>query len=169
MPAALESRFEIREFRPPDAMELRRMYETFQPRGAAKGLPPVRADKLTRWLQHLEGRGYSLVAVHRADGRVAGHVALVQSSESEAELAVFVHQEFRGHGLGTALGRAAVQHAEQHGCRRLWATVSPGNSAAVRMVRACGFRTIPSSRIPDLEMELVLENRPTDAGPSSIP
>ncbi len=147
---------EIREWRVSDAAGLRRLYEDFEPRGAAKGLPPVREDQLRRWLEHLEERGRSLVAVRREDGRIAGHAVLVASGEGEAELAVFVHQQFRGRGLGTALGHAAIEYARRQGYRRLWVAVSPGNAAAVAMVRACGFRTIAGAQGPDLELELEL-------------
>jgi ribosomal protein S18 acetylase RimI-like enzyme len=128
------------------------MYSTFEPLGFAKGLPPTPGEKTSRWLSYLSEHGTSLVA-EGADG-FAGHVIVAESGEGEAEIAVFVHQEHRRRGLGQALTAAAVEYARGRGCRRLWATASPGNEAAIRMVKACGFRVVSERGAGDVELEL---------------
>jgi len=144
----------IREFRPEDLPKLAEMYRTFEPRGAAKGLPPVRDDKASRWLDYLSSKAGGLVAL--VGERMAGHVILAEGEGREAEMALFVHQDFRNQGLGAALTRAAQEHARARGYTRLWLTVSPDNPAAVRVYRKCGFRIIPEKWFPDHEMEFWL-------------
>ncbi len=89
--------------------------------------------------------------------RISGHAVLAESARGVAELALFVHQDFRGRGVGTALVEAAVAGARQHGFRRLWLTVSTENRPALRVYEKCGFRVIPGGSSTDHEMELRLE------------
>ncbi len=143
----------IRELEPGDLPALAEMYRTFEPRGRAKGLPPVREEKASRWLEHLASTAGGLMAVE--GGRIAGHVILAEQ-RGEAEVALFVHQDFRNRGLGGELIRAAVDLARRRGYSRLWLTVSPDNPAALRVYARCGFRAIPEKWFPDHEMELWL-------------
>ena len=133
------------------------MYHDFQPRGAAKGLPPVRDELALQWLRHLAEHGTAVAAWRHADGRAIGHAVLVDSQDGEAELAVFVHQGWRGQGVGAALAAAAVEEARAAGYRRLWATMSPDNAAAIAMVKSCGFRKVSGRWQGDLIMELKLQ------------
>lgn len=133
-----------------DLPALETMYSTFEPLGFAKGLPPPPGEKTSRWLAYLVEHSKSLVA--EIDGSIAGHVIVADSGEGEAEVAVFVHQKHRRRGLGQALTAAAVDDARRRGFRRLWATASPGNEAAIRMVRACGFRVVSGSGGGELEL-----------------
>jgi ribosomal protein S18 acetylase RimI-like enzyme len=144
----------IREFRPEDLPRLAEMYRTFEPRGAAKGLPPVRDEKASRWLGHVSAKASALVAL--VGERVAGHVILAEGEARDAEMALFVHQDFRNRGLGAALTRAALEYARAQGYSRLWLTVSPDNRAALRVYQKCGFRMIPQRSSPDHEMEFWL-------------
>lgn len=143
--------FDIRSYQPDDAPALEAMYQDFEPRGSAMGLPPIREERTHDWLDHLGASARSLIAL--SGGRIAGHAILADSREDEAELAVFVHQDYRGVGLGTALSQAAVEQARKLGYRRLWAAGSADNVPAIRMVMKCGFRR---RMTPGDEMELDL-------------
>jgi GNAT superfamily N-acetyltransferase len=148
----------IREYRAADRPKLESMYGTFEPRGAAEGLPPVRTEKAFRWLVHLGEHTHSLVAFSdSAETQIAGHVILAPGVDGEVELALFVHQDFRGRGVGLALARAAVEAARRRGYRRIWLTVSPGNKPALRVYENCGFRVTPGRSSRDGEMELRLD------------
>jgi len=148
----------IREYRPADLPLLEEMYATFEPRGGSKGLPPVREEKARRWLAHLGAHAHSLVAFPDCrETRVAGHVILAARGEADAELALFVHQDFRNRGVGSALTRAAIRASRALGYKRLWLTVSPDNRPAIGVYQKCGFIMIPGRCFPDHEMELRLE------------
>jgi GNAT superfamily N-acetyltransferase len=140
-----------------DLPAVERMYATFDRRDSVNGLPPPPGEKTARWLTYLIDHGHSLVAHQPASSVFVGHGILADSGAGEAELAVFVHQDFRGFGLGYAIARACVEHARRAGYRRLWATASPGNTAAIRMVRACGFQVVSDRNAIDVELELALD------------
>jgi GNAT superfamily N-acetyltransferase len=133
------------------------MYATFSPPASANGLPPAPGEKTARWLRYVLDHGHSLIAEAPGTQAIAGHAILARSGHREAELAVFVHQTHRRIGLGHALAAACVQYAQLNGYQRLWATASLANSAAIRMVRACGFRITSDRGSPDVELELLLQ------------
>ena len=154
---------QIREYRPADRQKLESMYATFEPRGQAKGLPPVRDEKARRWLESLGEHAWSLIAFPGpGESEIVGHAILAPAPCGgapcgEAELALFVHQDFRNRGIGQALARAAVATAHRRGVRRVWLAVSPSNRAAVRVYEKCGFRFVPGRQSGDCDMELRLE------------
>lgn len=154
-PSAVQE-YRIRRFEPGDFPKLETMYRCFEPLGGAKGLPPLREEKTARWLRLLGERCHTLVALD-STGALIGHAVLADSAEGEAELAIFVHQTCRARGLGTKLARGLVEYARSNGYRRLWATVSPANTAAIRMVERCGFGTVPGGWSPELDLELWLD------------
>jgi transaldolase/glucose-6-phosphate isomerase len=159
MGALSDSEFTIRPLAPADASALEAMYEGFEPRGAGLGLPPASPEKTRQWLSEVTARAHSLVA--ESGKRLVGHALLADSGPGEAELAVFVRQEYRGRGLGTRLAQAAVALAREKGYRRLWAAGSPANEPALRMVRRCGFERRAGAAAGDQEMELHLGPRGT--------
>jgi len=146
----------IRAYRESDFAGLEAMYASFEPHGAARGLPPVREDSTERWLHYLDQAAHSLLACDETTGKIIGHAVLAGSAPHEAELAVFVHQDYRARGVGAALARAAVEYARQERYLRLWAAAAPSNTAAIRMVRSCGFRIISLPAAADTELELLL-------------
>ena len=53
---------------------------------------------------------------------------------------VIVHDEFRGHGIGKALVKAAVSHVKQSGqSYRIYLTSNPSRTAARNLYRSEGF------------------------------
>jgi ribosomal protein S18 acetylase RimI-like enzyme len=146
----------IREYQPEDLVKLQRMYSTFEPRGAARGLPPIREEKTSRWLNHLGQRAKNLVALD-PQGQIVGHAILAEGDDADAELALFVHQDSRGAGLGTRLTLAAIELAGKKGYGRVWLTVAPENIAAIRVYQKSGFHMLPGKWFPDHEMEIFLK------------
>ena len=130
------------------------MYRSFDPLGAAHGLPPRSEEAREEWIDHILGEDHS-VGAWSEDGRVMGHVFLAFSDFGEAELAAFVHQDFRGRRLGSTLTRELLAWAQQKGIRRVWALVASDNVPALRMLKCCGFRHVRLT-FPSLEMEIRL-------------
>ena len=149
--------FSIREYSSEDIQAVEAMYAGFRPLGSALGLPPFGEERTDRWLRYLDRAGSGLVALEDSSGEVVGHAVLADSGPGEAELAVFVHQDFRARGAGSALARAAVEMAKRLGYRRMWAAASPSNSAAIRMVKAQGFQIVSLPSATDTELELMLD------------
>ena len=109
------------------------MYQTFQPRPASLGLPPN--ANVGEWLDRLAGYP-NFVAF--AGGQIVGHGVLCPE-DGTAEVAVFVHQDHRGQGVGGKLLRAVVDDAQRIGLRRVWGTTQLDNTPMLRLARRMGF------------------------------
>ena len=92
---------EIGEFQPRDRDGLLAMYSTFDLAQRAQGLPPLTEESRAAWVSRLTRCGINVVA--RLDGRVVGHAVLMPDRAASYELAVFVHQDHQGAGIGGAL------------------------------------------------------------------
>jgi phosphinothricin acetyltransferase len=82
-----------------------------------------------------------------ADSRVLAWAALVPASRRAcyagvAELSIYVAEDARGRGIGSALLEALVRAAEAAGFWTLQAVVFPENSASVALHERCGFRLV---------------------------
>jgi RimJ/RimL family protein N-acetyltransferase len=130
-----------------------RMYDLFEPKRAAQGLPPVGVDRIVSWLRHLQQNGYNLLALY--EGKVIGHAMLCPDGVQRAEFAIFLDQHFRNQGIGTALTFATLRYARDKGLRRLWLSVEVINSSAIRVYKKAGFR-LSAMFGPEQEMGLDL-------------
>lgn len=148
--------FTIRAFREADRAALRRMYDDFEPKRVAQGLPPGDAEQRTRWLGSVLGDGHHLIV--EVDGEVVGHGMLLPFKEGEAELANFLHQSTRDRGIGTTLNRALLELGRGLGLRRVWLSVEPFNRRAIRSYEKVGFQRRPMSPwAPEAEMEVLFD------------
>jgi L-amino acid N-acyltransferase YncA len=85
--------------------------------------------------------------VAEQDGAVLGWAALSSTSTRPvyagvAEVSVYVAEDARGRGIGSALLEALVERSEAAGIWTLQAGVFPENRASLALHRACGFRTV---------------------------
>ena len=124
---------EVRRGTAEDRAALLRMYKTFEPRGGPYGLPPRNDPQ--KWLESL-AKYPNFVAA--ADGHLVGHGVLCHDGDS-AELAVFVHQDYRNRGLGKGILSQLIQEARQRGMKRVWGMMDPENIPLLRLAIANGF------------------------------
>jgi RimJ/RimL family protein N-acetyltransferase len=124
-----------------DCRRLVAMYVEFEPKGEYQGLPPRTESQIRRWLTQLrEQRFDQFVAV--IGDRIVGHALLCPSQRrTEAEVAIFLHQDFRDFGIGGRL----LQGVLHHGCKKLeldrvWLFVSGSNPVALHLFEHAGFR-----------------------------
>lgn len=109
------------------------MYEEFDPKGAALGLPPRKEPGA--WLRSLSEFPNFLV---RAEGRVVAHAVLCVEGDT-GETAIFVHQNWRGRGLGKMLLRELIAEGRRRGLRRVWGMAAPDNFVMLRLADSLGF------------------------------
>jgi L-amino acid N-acyltransferase YncA len=148
--------FMIRPAEDADRGALQRMYESFEPKRVAQGLPPARPDQIARWLDGVLPGGEHLVVIGH-DGDVVGHGMLLPFAPGAAELANFLHQTVRDMGIGTALNLALLETARARRLASVWLCVEPSNRRAIRSYEKVGFRrrsVFVGS--PELEMEIQL-------------
>lgn len=133
-----------------DREALLAMYETFEPRPASLGLPPrVRVDE---WLDRL-ATSLNFLAV--VEGKLVGHAVLCPE-KGTGEVAVFVHQDFRGQGIGRQLLTALVEEGRRLGLRRVWGMTELDNVPMLALAHAVGF-------VPDVDpgmFHMDLDTRP---------
>lgn len=136
----------------PDAWDrLHAMYEDVEE--TTLGLPPAERETRTRWLADLRETGWNLVA--RDGQRVVGHISVAPADDPIPEFVVFVHPEYRGHGVGTELVRQAVAYAAaDHDTLRL--RVDPENHRAISVYTNVGFEVV--DRGVNVEMQLPLDD-----------
>lgn len=147
--------FVLRLFEESDRPALQAMYDDFEPKRVAQGLPPADHTQRRRWLESVLENGYHIVV--EIDDRVVGHGMLLPYREDEAELANFLHQTTRDRGIGTTLNQALVRLARTLGLRRVWLSVEPFNRRAIRSYEKVGFQRRPMSPwAPEVEMEVLL-------------
>jgi RimJ/RimL family protein N-acetyltransferase len=77
----------------------------------------------------------------RATGRLIGYVALNPTDEADVyNLGYLLHPDLRGQGLGTELGRTAVNYAfGALGAARLVSGTAAANEPSCRLLRRLGF------------------------------
>ncbi len=129
----IEPAFQVQRATPEDRAGLLEMYQTFDPKGAALGLPPRKDPE--RWLDTLSDFSNFVI---KAQGRVVGHAVLCVE-EDAGETAVFVHQDWRGQGLGKLLLKELMAEGRRQGLRRVWGMAAPDNFVMLRLADSLGF------------------------------
>jgi ribosomal protein S18 acetylase RimI-like enzyme len=130
------------------------MYRNFDSTDRAQGLPPTRESAIGDWLDLLlDGGCVNVLAWH--DEFVAGHATLVPDEREGYELAIFVHHQYQGAGIGSRLIRCLLGEGKRRGIERVWLTVERWNGPAVNLYRDVGFETTSSENF-ELEMALRL-------------
>lgn len=104
-------------------------------------LGTIDRDRVNRLLE--EGR-LTLFAAEDDKGRLIGMLTLTFCPTLTGDKYwiedVIVHDEFRGHGIGKALVKAAVSHVKQSGQPyRIYLTSNPSRTAARNLYRSEGF------------------------------
>lgn len=124
---------QIRPAFPPDQAQLCSMYESFEPRPASLGLPP--RVRIEEWLDRLAPSPNFLAF---AGDKLVGHAVLCPDGDT-AEVAVFVHQEYRNRGIGRLLLETLVEQARLAGMRRVWGMTELDNIPMLYLAKSLGF------------------------------
>jgi len=143
----------VREGTVADFGALVAMYKGFEPKRVAQGLPPPDVPRIAVWLDRLQQKSRSLLAF---DGQfVVAHAILCPISDAAVEFTIFVHQDYRCIGLGTALTRLAVAFSDQCGFAQVFLITELSNLPAIKVYRRVGFQ-VTSSFGDECEMKLVI-------------
>ena len=130
------------------------MYTNFDSADRAQGVPPIREEAVREWLDALlVEEAVNVLAWH--DEFVAGHATLVPDGDAASELAIFVHHQYQGAGIGSRLIRHLLGEGATRGVERVWLTVERWNTPAVNLYRDVGFETTNAESF-ELEMAIRL-------------
>lgn len=116
-----------------------KMYENFDMEKRCCGLPPIGRKAIEAWINDVSKRGYGFIA--KIGENVVGHIVAVPKG-SEAEFAIFVHQDYEDRGIGGELIRFAERFLRNVGVRRLKAMTERTNKVAVEIYRHLGFEIV---------------------------
>ncbi len=83
-----------------------------------------------------------VVVAEAPDGRVVGVAEAVGDERGYAESGIAVLEDFRGMGVGTALGEAILRVSRECGFRKLYGYIMPENRAAYRLAMKFGARVV---------------------------
>jgi ribosomal protein S18 acetylase RimI-like enzyme len=146
----------VRAFDSDDFPPLVEMYKGFEPKRVAQGLPPPDVPRIAQWLDRLQSKSCALLVL---DGqRVVGHAILCPISDASIEYTVFVHQDYRCQGVGTALTRLALDWASEMGFAEVFLTTELSNVPALSLYREFGFK-IQSVFGDECEMKVSVTGR----------
>lgn len=112
------------------------------------GAPYIRVRSRSDYWMY--ARLFSLTCpVAVVDGIVAGAVIAFRSQDAPDEIYVqdvTTHPEFRGKGVARRLLADVKRYGVSHGCRRVYLTSEPDNSAAHHAWIGFGFVNLPGDR-----------------------
>jgi len=108
-------------------------------------LVPRTIEEQIEWLDEHSGGHPAIVAVDQA-GTVVGFGALSPWRPRPAysptvEDSVYVHQDWRGQGVGRLLLLELIRLAEAHGFHSVFARIVGGHEASIALHSGCGFET----------------------------
>jgi len=146
---------EVRPFAREDFGALVQMYKAFEPKRVAQGIPPPDVPRIAHWLDRLEQKSQALLAWEGS--KVVAHTVLCPMPANSVEFTIFVHQDYREEGLGTALSRSTLGWALHMGFTQAYLTTEISNFRALRLFRKLGFHTT-SGYGDEIEMKLDLSS-----------
>lgn len=148
-------KMEVRGYGPEDFTALVEMYKTFEPKRVAQGLPATDVPRIANWIDKLQQKSRSLLVW---DGkRIGGQAILCPIDQTRIEFTIFVHQDFREIGLGTALTRQALKFAHDMGFEQVLLTTEHSNFRAVSLYKKIGFKFCGSYG-NECEMQIIIAN-----------
>lgn len=109
------------------------------------------SEEQATWMAQHEWLAYpALVATHPEDGAVLGYVSLSAfiarpGYGRTAEVSSYIHPDWRGKGVGTALLTALCAEADARGYVSLLALITSDNEPSIRLFARHGF--VPSGML----------------------
>ena len=102
--------------------------------------PPYDEAKINRWMSGVQ-TGLSIVAIF--SDRLVGISSIYEFSRPREKgiggMMIYIHQEFHGVGLGTAMTDEILKLAKERGLHRIGLEVVEDNDAAVALYKKRGF------------------------------
>jgi len=127
---------------PPEGVEFRSMIleRWLEEAGEMRGRTPEQIEAEFRRLHHGEVPGYCTIAYIGEEPVACGLV--MKEQEFAGLFDVFVTEEHRGRGIGTAISAQLLTTARRMGATMGWLSVLADNAAAVAAYRKLGFETL---------------------------
>lgn len=138
----------VRPVRPEDAEALRAIYnDSVATTTATMDTEPRSPEQQAAWIGEHDGNPFPALVAEDEEGHLLGYASLSPYNRKSgyattAEVSVYVHRDWRGHGIGSSLLGALVEDAERRGFRALIALITSGNAASLRLHERHGFAIV---------------------------
>lgn len=107
-------------------------------------------EEMIPWYQNKKAKGYPvIVAEHNNHVIGFGACDVFRTREcysTTSELAVHLHKNFRGKGIGTQIIKELEKKSKQQGIHVMVACIDSGNEGSVRLHERLGFRVVGTMR-----------------------
>jgi len=138
-----------------DLDALLRMYDTYEPKAAIQGLPPIDHNTRIEWIHSSLRTAMNLKA--ELDGAIIAHGMLFTMPNPDVvEFNLFVHNQTQNRGIGLISAHMLFAAAKRLGYKKVWSFESRNNARALRLYYAVGFRET-SREGNEVELELDLD------------
>lgn len=131
----------LRLLKPDDKEQLLGMFTRLSEDALMWSNPPYDDEKISRWMDRAK-TGLSIAAVF--EDNLVGIAAINEYTRPREKgtggMVIYIHQNFHGVGLGTAMTKDLLLMAEKKGLHRIGLWVVEDNSAAVRLYKKFGFK-----------------------------
>jgi len=131
----------LRDFRIEDKEKLVEMYGSLSNEALRWALPPYTRQVIERWLNNLPSL---IILVALCDDRIIGHAQILKFQHPRrrgtGDLLIYLHQDFRKMGLGTAMLTKLLEQARNDELHRLNLYVIAENEQAIRLYERFGFK-----------------------------
>jgi len=132
------------------------MYDTYEPKAAIQGLPPVDKNTRVEWIRSCLHTAINLKA--ELGGKIVAHGMLFPMPDpAVVELNLFVHNQEQNRGIGSIVSFLLFAAAKRLECKKVWAFESRNNTRALRIYYTIGFREVRREGY-EVELELSLDN-----------
>jgi len=105
------------------------------------GMPPYTREVVERWLSNLQNL---IVIVAFYGDKIVGHAQIFKFPHSRrkgtGELIIYLHQDFHGIGLGTAMLNRLIELARKEELHRIGLSVILDNKRAIHLYQKIGFK-----------------------------
>jgi len=137
-----------------DLDALTRMYDTYEPKAAIQGLPPVDHNTRIEWIRSSLHTAMNLKA-ELGDALIAHGMPYPMPGLKSVEFTLFVHNQTQNRGIGNIVAYLLFAAAKRLGYKKVWVFESRNNARTLRMYHKVGFREV-RREVNELELELDL-------------
>jgi len=131
------------------------MYDQFEPKESAQGLPPADPEHRKELVHKILDESVNVIS--EIGDVVTGHASLIDIDPGvRSELVIVIHQDWQDRGLGSAMLALLVEISRHHGYHKIWLTVDARNRRAISIYRKHGFVFLGPFD-SEREMELILK------------
>lgn len=159
--SALDKKKEVVTVSPCDVADvdaLTRMYDTYEPKGAIQGLPPVDRNTCIEWIRSSLRTAMNLKAAW-GDSIIAHGMLFPMADPDALEFNLFVHNRTQNRGIARIVAFLLFAAARRLGYKKVWVFESRNNARALHIYHGAGFRETRHER-NELELELDLAEVP---------